>query len=285
MTGLVNLRRLAMGAFAGALAVMLSGCLLMPGKFVSEMVLMKDGSFSYTYNGEIHLLSMSKLAKMGKSASGEFTPDECYDKETYEERECTADELAGQKDEFEQKKARKDREAEEMRAMFGGIDPSDPKSAEALAERLQRQAGFDSVVSKGDGLFDVSFHVEGRMDYDFVFPTIERFPMMGYFVMANRRDDGSVRIDAPGFSSQANGNPMMAALGGMNMAGAGKGDAKQGMPPIPQMDGIFTIVTDGQILANNTDEGPSADPRGQKLTWQVNSATTSPPTALIKLTQ
>ena len=44
-------------------------------------------------------------------------------------------------------------------------------------------------------------------------------------------------------------------------------------PPIPEMSGTFRIVTDGQILANNTDEGPQATPEGQVLEWRVNRRT------------
>ncbi|MBD3729471.1 MAG: hypothetical protein IE933_07170 [Sphingomonadales bacterium] len=287
MTEPTTLRRLAMGAFAGAMALLLSGCMLMPGKFVSEMVLLKGGTFSYSYEGEIHLLSMSKLAQMGAAADAEFTPESCYD-EDYNDRECTDEEIAEQKAAWEEaaaaKQERQAKDAEQMRALFGGIDPSDPASGDELAARMQRQAGFDKVVNKGDGLFEVSFHVKGRLDHDFVFPTFERFPMFGFFVMANARDDGSVRIDAPGFAAQTQANPMAAMMGGMNMAGTpGDGDGGSDMPPMPEMDGVFTIVTDGEILANNTDEGPVADPRGRKLVWKVDRSTTAAPTALIKL--
>jgi hypothetical protein len=51
----------------------------------------------------------------------------------------------------------------------------------------------------------------------------------------------------------------------------------------PDIEGTFAVVTDGEILANNTDEGPAADPRGKKLVWQVDRATATPPTALIRL--
>ena len=49
------------------------------------------------------------------------------------------------------------------------------------------------------------------------------------------------------------------------------------------MDGTFTIVTDGQILANNTDEGPRSTAEGQMLEWKVTRRTEAAPTALIQL--
>ena len=49
------------------------------------------------------------------------------------------------------------------------------------------------------------------------------------------------------------------------------------------MEGTFRIVTDGRILANNTDEGPSEGAGGQVLEWKVNKRTQSAPMALIQL--
>ena len=43
----------------------------------------------------------------------------------------------------------------------------------------------------------------------------------------------------------------------------------------------FTIVTDGRILANNTDEGPVAHSRGEALVWEISPRTEQAPTALI----
>lgn len=284
MTQPTNLRGLVRGVIIGGLAMLMTGCMLAPGKFVSELLLLRDGTFAYSYEGEIHLLSMSQLSQMGQSmAEGEFTAETCYDSETFEERECTADELAQQRADYDQRIADKKRtdeeEARKMREMFGGIDPTDPASGDELAKRIERQAGFDKVTHKGNGLFDVSFRVSGRLDHDFIFPTFERLPVGNYFVFAGRRDDGAVRIDAPGFVGQPAGNPMQAMIGGMNQ-GAGNGDLPPGMP-VP--DGTFSIVTDGEILANNTDEGPEADARGKKLVWKIDRSSSAPPTALIAI--
>jgi hypothetical protein len=68
-----------------------------------------------------------------------------------------------------------------MKAMLGGLDPSDPKAAEELAARLRRQAGFKSVVYKGNGLYEVDFAVSGQLSHDFAFPTIEKMPQITPF--------------------------------------------------------------------------------------------------------
>ena len=286
MTKFMDWKTALRGAVAGGLALLMTGCMLAPGKFVSELLLLRDGTFAYSYEGEIHLLSMSQLSQMGQSmAEGEFMEEACYDNDTFEERECSAEEKAQQRADYDQRMADRKRtdeeEARKMREMFGGIDPTDPASGDELAKRLERQAGFDKVVHKGNGLFEVSFRVSGRLDHDFVFPTFERLPVANFFVFAGRRDDGSVRIDAPGFTGQPTGNPMQAMMGGMNQ-GSGDGDMPAGAP-VP--DGTFSIVTDGEILANNTDEGPTADPRGKKLSWKIDRSTTVAPTALIGMVQ
>ncbi|HNN56570.1 MAG TPA: hypothetical protein PKG84_09520 [Novosphingobium sp.] len=276
-------RRLAAAGLAVLLSMALAACLVLPGKFTSTLDLRKDGRFSYTYSGEIFLLGLSKLAQMDSAANDKFEPSTCYnDDDDMTERECTKDELAQQQSEWEDShKAaveKKKKEAEEMRAMLGGIDPSDPKAAEELAARLRRQAGFTRVDYKGDGVYDVDFAVSGHLDYDFTFPTMERVQMTLPFVVLNRRNDATVRFDAPAFTAANNG--------GMNAMGAGMAAGDPGMqdiPNMPQLDGHLVLTTDGQILANNTDEGPQRDPAGQKLEWHVTPRSGAAPTALIKL--
>ena len=212
-----------------------------------------------------------------------FAADPCYD-DDMKERKCSAEEQAQQKqtwdDEQKASAEKKKKDAEGMKAMLGGIDPADPKAAEELASRLRRQVGWKSVIYKGDGLFVVDFALSGRLDHDFAFPTIERFPMANPFVQLSKRTDASIRMDAPGFSnSTGGGNPFAALMS----SGMGMTEGKQDAPSVPQLDGVFTLTTDGAVLANNTDEGPQADPAGQKLVWIINPRTAAAPTALIKL--
>jgi hypothetical protein len=73
-------------------------------------------------------------------------------------------------------------------------------------------------------------------------------------------------------------------------AAAASGAAKDGAENadvaslgIPEIDGTFRIVTDGEILANNTEEGPQASPGGKVLQWHVTKRTTAAPMALVRL--
>lgn len=266
------------------LCLLAAGCFLLPGKFTSELTVRRDGTFAFAYQGDIHVLALSKLAQdeMGDS---KFEPQTCTSDETGDERKCTDDELSSQRSDWESSqeagKAKKKQDAEMARQMLGGIDPSDPRAAEELAERMRKQVGWKSVQYAGDGKYVVDFAISGRLDHDFSFPSLERVPTITPFVAIYRRADGSVRIDAPAFSGGANGGPMGAMMQGM---GGGSGGDKTGPQNMPELDGAFAIVTDGEILANNTDDGPQAGVAAmRRLAWKVTPRTTNAPTALIKL--
>ena len=279
-----SIRRGAAAALAIALGLALSACLLSPGKFISALDIRKDGRFSFSYAGEIHLLALSKLAEMGNaSASETFKPEPCKVEDSDAERKCTQREIAQQARQWQdirkQAEEKRRRDGESMKAMLGGIDPSNPRAAEELATRLRRQAGWRRVIYKGDGLFEVDFAIAGRLDHDFSFPTIERFPMANAFVQLALRSDGSLRVDAPGFAASASGGPWQ----GMMAAAAASGGGKEAMPPMAVIDGRFTVTSDGAVLANNTDEGPQPDPAGQRLAWTITPQSQAAPMALIRL--
>ena len=278
-------------AVAAAMVILLTGCLLLPGKFTSDLTLKKDGSFGFTYKGEIFVLALSRMAAglNDQAANKPFELKDCKDDDSDTVRPCKPEEIAQQKQEWQEErdaaKAKATKDAEAAKAMLGGIDPTDPKASEQFAQNLARQAGWKSVVSKGDGRFEVEYAIAGRLDHDFTFPTVERMPMLVAFVSVIRRNDSTVRIDAPAFSSGQSAGPlagmagMAGALGGVEAAKA----AKTATPPgFPKLDGHFTVHTDGTILANNTDEGPKSEAGVQRLEWTVNPQTTAPPTALIR---
>jgi hypothetical protein len=289
-----RLRQAVAASLALGLALALTGCLLSPGTFTSRLELRKDRTFAYSYDGEIHLLALSKLAAMGERAEqdnpalGAFEAQPCYDEESFEERECTSEEVAEQERGWKEAAAasqqNREREAEMMRAMLGGIDPSDPAAAAEVAERLQRQKGWNKVVHKGDGLFEVSFAIAGPLQHDFLFPVIERFPMANQFVQVVLREDGTARVDAPGFTGQPAGSPFPGMMAGMAGAFSTTGNLQDDdAPPYPAVNGTFVLVTDGEILANNTDEGPRAAGGNRTLEWRINPRTQTAPMALIKL--
>lgn len=291
-----TLRRLSLAGFAAALSLLLAACFVTPGKFDAALDLRKDGRFSYSYKGEIFVLGLSDLARMADGAddaNAKFAPIPCFEIDQPEqERPCTSDELDRQKADWETERqeaaARRKRESEQLRTMLGGLDPTDPKAAEELASRLRRQHGFTSVTYKGNGLYFVDFRVTGTLSHDFVFPTMEKMPNVVPFFVLNRRNDGSVRLDSPAFASTDGGMGLpfgnFAQMAAAEKAKASPEEAAR-IPDFPQIDGRFVLTTDGEILANNTDEGPKADPAGKRLEWTITPRDKVGPMALIGLTK
>lgn len=255
------------------LALLAAACILAPGKFSAQLDLRKDRGFAFRYSGEILMIP---LMKSGKDEA--FEASACHDDETVDERPCTTEELAQQKTDWEETRATKKKsDAQAAQMLLGGIDPSNPESGKEIAAKLRRQAGWKKVEYLGDGKFDVDFAISGKLDHDFIFPTFEGFPMSNAFVQVIARQDGTVRIDAPGFGPQAGGQAMAGMMSGM----ASGNDDSNG--PVSLAEGSFAIVTDGEVLANNTDEGATAAPTGKALSWKINPRTPAAPTALVKL--
>lgn len=76
-------RGIAGAVAAAAGAALLTGCFMVPGEFESEMTVAADGSFTYSYDGEISLLGLTQLAEMAEGASGASEDsgidEPCYD--------------------------------------------------------------------------------------------------------------------------------------------------------------------------------------------------------------
>ncbi|MEO1731781.1 MAG: hypothetical protein AAFR64_13740 [Pseudomonadota bacterium] len=284
-------------ALLASFSMLLTGCFISPGKFTSELMLGPDQDFSFTYEGEIFFLGLSQIAQAGESAK-EFEPEPCYVDGTFDERDCTRNEIEGQRAAWEagaeMRSAEAAQKAEQMSALLGGIDASDPEATAKFAQILLRQKGWERVEDKGDGVFEVTYNLSGKLTHDFMFPVIEGVPSTNPFVQIFLRDGDIVRVNAPGFSAQNDDNPMGAMMGGLaGMAGMSalapeeSKDGEEGMPNFPTIDGTFTILTTGgmQIRANNTDEGPNPTPTGEMLTWEISTRTKSAPTALIDTSQ
>lgn len=283
----IGLRNALAGLAGLALVALLAACVLLPGRFTSDLVVQRDGTFSFRYVGEIVLMPLAQPASGAAGVSRDET-EEQFVEETCaaasgESRPCTARELADQRSAWQAERARRkrDKNAEDLRnakamaAFMGGIDPTDPRAAQEFAARLARQQGWTSVVSKGNGRFEVAYEAAGRLDHDFTFPSIERLPLVLPFVTVIRRKDGTVRIDAPAFAPGAGNAPLPGLIDAASPRNA---------PVTPE--GQFTLRTDGQVLANNTDEGPKADAKdGQRLSWKIDARTAAAPTALVRLAQ
>ena len=62
----------------------------------------------------------------------------------------------------------------------------------------------------------------------------------------------------------------------------GKNDL-EGLTETLPIEGTFTLTTDGEVLANNTDEGFTAFEGGKRMVWKVDRISGQAPLALIRL--
>ena len=169
--------------------LLLWGCLLTPGKFVSTMSVNTDRSFAFTYKGEVIAIEPS-MPSMG-GADGKTGNDKPADATPAKPDPAAAAE-------------------------------ADAKNRE-IATALSKEEGYRSVVYRGKGKFDVDYAITGKLTHGFVFPFNTDAQAVFPFIAVELRQGGTVRIKAPGFantSSDATG-----AMGGMG-SGSGPDAAK-----------------------------------------------------------
>ncbi|MEP6982470.1 MAG: hypothetical protein ABI853_02355 [Sphingomicrobium sp.] len=248
--------------FAIAAPLLLTGCLWGPGKFASDLTLRKDGSFVLDYRGEL-VLQLPPDAEAEPWSDAKAT---CSD--AGKARPCTKAEIGEQKTAYDKKR----KDGEQMAKMFG-LPGLDDDSNRAFAAKLSKYAGWRSVTYRGKGVFEVDYHFEGRATQDFLFPALPDNNLIIPFVALRRRTDGSVLVTAAAFTGGA---------GPMSAAAAGAGDMGKG-GPVSRAQGRFTIVTDGEILTNNSENGPAPHAIGRQLHWDVSAASNKIPEALIRL--
>jgi hypothetical protein len=192
-------------------------------------------------------------------------------------RPCSAVEIGAMKADHDlqenQRVETKRRETDEMTKIFG-LPGSDEESNRKFAATMMKYKGWKSVAYQGDGKFLVDYHGEGSSKQDLVFPMIPDSDMIIPFVALRRRADGSVLVSAPAFTG-----------------GTGPFGARAKMMGIPDTSdgpksfarGRFTIVTDGEILTNNSEDGATPHAIGCQLKWDVNATSTKLPEALVRL--
>jgi hypothetical protein len=197
---------------------------------------------------------------------------------TEKTRPCTQSETAKLKAQHEADQARlaasQRKESEQAAALFG-LPGLDDASNRAFAAKLMKYAGWRSVTYRGNGVFDVDYHMDGRATQDFVFPALPDNDLLLPFIAIRRRADGSVLVTAPALVGGA--GPLMARMAAMGAQGNTKTDM------VSHAQGRFTVVTDGEILTNNSEDGPAPSPIGQQLHWDVDSTSRKIPETLIRL--
>ncbi len=155
------------------LPLMLVGCVLTPGKFVSTLTINADRSFAFTYVGEVVAIeaddSVRELTDL-KPADG--TPDQSDAK--------PVDNAA--------KKAAAKARAEKRNRM--------------VAAALAKEAGYRKVVYLGEGKFSIDYAVRGTLNHGFNWPYNLDGEVIFPFVSIELRQGGLVRVKAPAFANE-----------------------------------------------------------------------------------
>lgn len=168
-------------ALACMLPMLLTSCLLTPGKFISDLTIRADRSFAFSYKGEVITADLSQAAPLV------MTPDTA--------RGSTAENQI-----FDEGKAAKSLEREQK--------------YRAMATFLSREAGYRSATYKGKGVFLVDYAITGLLTSNFVFPFNSDAEALVPFIAIEVRKDGTVRMRAPAFGRSPAPAGMAAMLPG-----------------------------------------------------------------------
>lgn len=242
-----------MGKFTRVIAALtpmflLSACLLTPGKFISTLDVRKDGSFTFSYTGEV----ISADPSAGLDSAGASTDD--ADNASSEENADAAEKAA----EDIRRKAAKEQE----------------KTAKLneIAAALAKEKGYRSVKYLGGDKFAIDYQISGQLDHSFVFPFNVDAQAAFPFVAIEVRADGKVRILAPGFGDNSGGSGAK-AMGGLSDGG---NEAQY-------RDGTFTLTTDAEIISQNQEDGSKSVAGGKQISWRITPVSKAAPMAVVKL--
>ena len=257
--------------FVLAAPLLLASCFWGPGKFTSDLTLRKDGSFVLDYRGEIVI----QLPPDANAKSEPWTDSiaHCSDSEG-KDRPCTKAEIAQQKTDYANRAIAKRKENEDVAKAFG-LPGLDDESNRAFAAKLMKYAGWRSVTYRGKGVFDVDYYFVGSTTQDFIFPALPDNNLIIPFVALRRRADGSVLVTAPAFTGGA--GPIAGRAGAEAATKMSEGGA------VSHAQGRFTVMTDGEFLTNNSEDGAAPHPVGRQVHWDVRADSNKIPETLIRL--
>jgi hypothetical protein len=244
----VRLSRLALVLL---LPCLLASCVLTPGKFVSSLKIDADRHFTFTYVGEVIALQEDDMTK----GLGDLTAPTPTDPASSDEDGAPT---------LQQIVLQKDSPAETPAAKKAAADAKN----RAIAAALSKEAGYRKVAYLGNGKFSIDYSISGTLDHSFVFPYNLDAEAVFPFIAIEVRANNTVRMKAPGF---ANDNDSK----GMSMPGMDKGPS--------QLDGVFTLDTDAEIVSQNNEEGPATAAGRKTISWKVTSLTKDAPSAVLRM--
>jgi hypothetical protein len=257
MTKLPGVGGLARVAAVFVAPLLLVGCLLTPGKFVSTMTVNADRTFAFTYKGEVIALDPSSAMK----GFGE-TPSASDAKESDDEALSNS----------EQPASRSVAATKKLDAAEKDLPEDTETKNRAIAASLAKEYGYRSVVYQGKGKFLIDYAITGTLTHNFIYPFNTDAEAIFPFVVIEVRQNGVVRVKAPGFASSANSN----GAGGMGAMSGSDQAAKS-------LDGVFTLDTDAEIVSQNNEDGAKTVGARRTIVWKATPMSKDAPSAVLKL--
>jgi hypothetical protein len=236
--------------------MLLVGCILSPGKFISTMTINADRTFAFTYKGEVIAVDPANALKgiPDKPSSEDSAPPVTDDSKPEAKpavyRTAAVNPKAGSAPEAEP------------------AEDSEAKNRE-IAAALSKERGYRSAVYVGKGKFVIDYAITGTLTHNFQYPFNSDAGAILPFVAIELRQGTTVRVKAPGYTNAETGsNPM----GGGSMTQAAK-----------LLDGTFTLDTDAEIVSQNNEDGAKIVNGRKVITWRATPLTKDAPTAVLQL--
>lgn len=245
-------------ALALVAPLVLVGCAFSPGKFTSSLTLLADRSFTFTYQGEV--IAVDIAGEMAKGMGDAFKSDDKDKKDTsttalLRDAAWQDEDAAGNATEPADEDARE------------SADDKAKKEAKfkAIGEALTREAGYRSVTYKGDGVFLIDYQISGKLTHNFLWPYNLDAEVIFPFVVIELRGKEQVRVKAPAFGD--NESP-------------GKGKTEDSKA---KLDGTFTLITDGELVSQNNEDGAKTEGGRKTVTWKATPLSKDAPMAVVRV--
>jgi hypothetical protein len=249
---------------AALLCSLLTGCFFLPGKFTSHLDIRRDGSYSFSYIGELVFVFPEEAGTGWTDTMARCVDDTAP-------RPCAADEVQAHRVHFEAGAIARKAQAAEFAAIFG-YDPYDRAANEEIARRMTEYRGWNKVAYIGDGVFAVEYQISGIIDQDLVFPVLPHAQIAMPFINIRRTKGSSVEIAAPALATQQ----LRSALLGMTGI---QDDAD--LPMMKRADGTFILTTDAELSDSNGKMKKHLSEHS--IEWRIDGTTETLPKAQLVL--
>ncbi len=237
--------------------LVLVGCAFSPGKFTSSLTILADRSFTFSYQGEV--IAVDLASEMAKGMGDAFKDD------TKDGDKKETSDTAMLQPAVWQNKAPKNTEAPAEEEDPAADEAKKEAKFKAIGEALTKEAGYRSVTYKGKGVFLVDYQISGKLTHSFLWPYNIDAEVIFPFVVIELRGRDQVRVKAPAFGDD-------------DSPAKGKDDDSKA-----KLDGVFTIVTDGELVSQNNENGATSANGRKTVTWKATPLSKDAPMAVVKV--